>query len=136
MLLGLFLLILSLVQGGPWPFVVLWMVVIGSVAFGLLFLTCFEMVVKDGQMHWRTGLQHGTVPMDQAEQVVSRWGGQLYVFQFREGTRVRVGVMQGYITFLEQLHQEYPELPLPSMAYARFIDHMRLGGKGRGNGKP
>ena len=45
MLLGLFLLILSLVHGGPWAFVVLWMVVMGGVGFGLLFLTCFEMVL-------------------------------------------------------------------------------------------
>ena len=44
--------------------------------------------------------------------------------------------MQGYVTFLEQLHQEYPALPLPSMAYARFVDHVRLGGKGRGSGNP
>ena len=136
MLLGLFLLILSLVHGGPWPFVVLWMVVMGGVGFGLLFLTCFEMVVADGLLYWRTGFQRGTVPMDQAERVVSWWGGQLYVFQFRGGAKVRVGVMQGYVTFLEQLHKEYPELPLPSMTYARFIDHVRLGGKGRGSGGP
>jgi hypothetical protein len=55
MVLGLFLLILSLVQGGPWGFVSLWMVVMGGVAFGLLFFTCFEMVVEDGQMCWRIG---------------------------------------------------------------------------------
>ena len=136
MLLGLFMLILMLVQGGPWEFMIFWMLLMGGIAFVLLALTCNGMVIEDGLLHWWTAFQHGTVPMDEAERVVSWPGGSVYVFEFRGGTRIRVGVMQGYVTFLEQLHQEYPELPLPSMAYARFIDHMQLGGKGRGNGNP
>jgi hypothetical protein len=135
LLLGLFLLILTLAQGGPWAFVVLWMVVMGGIAFGLLSLICFEMVVEDGLVHWQTGFRHGSVPMDQAERVVSLWGGQLWVFEFRGGTKVRVGVMQGHVTFLEQLHEEYPALPLPSTAYARLVDRVRLGGKGRRKGR-
>ena len=84
LLLGLLLLILSLVQGGPWAFVVLWILVTGSVAVGLLFVTCFEMVVEDGLLHWRTGFQHGTMPMDQAERVASQWAASCTFFSFEE----------------------------------------------------
>jgi hypothetical protein len=34
--------------------------------------------------------------------------------------------MQGYLSFLEQLNRAYPEVSLPSAAYARLIEHLRL----------
>src|SRR5437660_312244 len=100
---------------------VIWLLVIGGVAFGLLFLTCHEVVVQDGVLQWRTALRHGALPMDQAARVVAWPGGSVHVFEFRGGERLRVAVMQGYITFLEQLHQAYPDLPLPTAAYAQFV---------------
>jgi hypothetical protein len=135
-LAGLFGLMASLMQGGPWAFMVLWLIVTAGVAFGLLFLTCHEVVIQDGLLEWRTAFRRGKMRMDQAERVVGWPGGSIQVFEFREGKKVRIAVMQGYIRFIEQVHQTYPQLPLPPTAYARFVEHMRAGATDRDDGGP
>ena len=126
---GIALLALSALQGGPWAFVVLWLIVLGGVSYGLLFLTCRELAVREGVLYWQSAFRHGNSPMIQVERIASWPGGSVHVFCFQDGTKVRVGVMQGYIRFLRELHEEYPQLTMPPAFYARFVDHIKLGEK-------
>ncbi len=128
---GLFGLILSLVQGGPWLFMLLWIAIVGGCAFMFLAVNSHAVVIDDGMFSWWTAFSHGVLPMSDLEKVVGWWGGQLHVFEFRGGKRVRVGVMQGYVAFVEQVQDAYPSLLFPPLTYARFVDHMRVGPRGR-----
>ena len=127
LLAGVFGLTLSVIDRGPWLFMVLWLAVISGVAFGLLIFTCYEVLVTDGTLTWRSAFRHGRIPMDQLDRIAAWPGGSIHVFEFRGGQRIRIAVMQGYVTFLEKLHQEYPQLPLPPSVYARFVNRVRFG---------
>lgn len=47
--LGVFCLVLSFAQRGPWAYVVSWLLLMSVVGYGLL-ATCKDLVIKDGQL--------------------------------------------------------------------------------------
>lgn len=105
---------------------VVWLLVVCAGAYLLLDLTCYEVFIQDDRLLWRAAFRHGEVGMGQVERVVSWPGGAVHVIQFRDGARVRVAVMQGYIAFLEQLHRGYPAIHLPSAVYAQIVERARI----------
>jgi hypothetical protein len=82
--------------------------------------------IQDGRLFWRSAFSHGEEDMEQLERVDAWPGGSVHVFEFGNGDKVRVAVMQGYMSFLDQLHRAYPEVNLPSAAYAKLMEHLRL----------
>ncbi|MGC1184678.1 MAG: hypothetical protein WBA31_05935 [Candidatus Dormiibacterota bacterium] len=126
LLAGSVALVLTAVDHGPWEFMALWVVVAFAVAYFYLYLTASEIDIADGRLRWRTAFRGGDLSMDNAEKVVSWPGGSVDVFKFRDGQKVRVAVMQGYVRFLEALNHEYPDLKIPPSVYARFVDQVRL----------
>jgi hypothetical protein len=128
--------VFSAINGGPWAFVLVWLGVMGGVSYGLLGVSCHEVSIEDGMFRWRTAFRHGVVPMEGLVRVNAWPGGTIHVFEFRDGTRVRVGVMQGYARFLERLSEAYPSLPVPGATYAVFVDHMRVGHGDDGDDRP
>jgi hypothetical protein len=126
LLAGIFRLTLSLAQHGPWEFMALWLLVVGIAGYGILERTCNSIVIQDGRLSWWSAFSHGEMVMDQAVRVTAWPGGSVHVFEFRNGAKVRVAVMQGYLPFLQQLHETYSELSLPADTYARLINKVSV----------
>src|ERR1700694_6008821 len=80
-LAGIFGLTLSVIDRGPWEFMVLWLAVMAAVAFGLLIFTCYEVYIQSGKITWRSALRHGTLPMDQLDRITAWPGGSIHVFE-------------------------------------------------------
>jgi len=135
--LGIFVLVLSLLQGGPAWFAAVYLVAVAGLSYCFLWLFSYELVIESGLLHWRTPFRHGVQQMDGAARV-DKWGpmGDVHVFVFRDGTRVHIPVVQRYVAFLGHVHELYPDLPLPSTGYARIVDQVRPPGMGRQHDLP
>jgi hypothetical protein len=117
---GLVGLPISVARGGPWW--VLFLLYLAAAVWGsyfLLWLCCYDVVVEGGLLRWRAVLRDGEERMEDAT-AVDRRGG-LHTISFRDGARIHLlaSRSRGYFTFLDELHRDNPQLPLPVDTHPR-----------------
>jgi hypothetical protein len=54
------------------------------------------------------------------------YSGSIQVIECRDGTKLRVAVMQGYDSFLRSVAAAYPDVPISQGKYAAFVDKVQL----------
>jgi hypothetical protein len=133
--MGTAFLILSLVQGGPWLFMIVWLAAVAWMSFNFLWKTPCEVVVEGGRLTWRGFWRIRTVYVTDISQLTLAYLGTIQVVEDRDGHRLWIPVMQGCERFIQSLIEAYPDLPVAPGRYARFVDRVRLGRYEEGNGE-
>ena len=103
---GFFALIASALTGGRWWVVLLFLLVIGWMAYNAL-PKSYQLIVVDGALSWRSFLGQGTVPLSDVVRV--RYLRSMALFELSDGRHVRVEVKKGFAQFIDAVARVYPE---------------------------
>lgn len=129
-------LVASLITGGPWWFCALWLLIIGWIGFTFIWRLPYEVVINDGHLTWRGYRQRRTVPMSDVARMTLAFSGNVQIVECRDGSRLRIGVMQGYAPFIQSVVEEYPDLSIELGRYAGFVEKVRFQRRDKSDGAP
>lgn len=127
-LAGCAALIASILQRGPWPFFVVFLVGVSWMGYNNL-RSAFELTVTNDQLEWRSFMSHGAVRLADFVAVRSAYLGSVQVLDFGRSGTIRVAVVQGYRPFADALSNLHPELGFGGGRYAQVVERVRLGGQ-------
>jgi hypothetical protein len=119
---GIAALVASIVTGGPWWFFILWLAGVGWFAVHGLYRTSYELKFDSIHLYWRGFLRSGNVPVSEIVGIDSEFLGEIAVFICRDGQRIRVVVLQGFVPFLKALNEAHPSLGAAPSWYARLVE--------------
>jgi hypothetical protein len=121
------LIVLAFTSAGPpvW-FVVLWLGVTGWIGFNFLWRIPYEVLVEDGHLTWRGFFRTQSVPMSDITRLSLAMTGNMQIVERRDGSKLRIAVMQGYGPFIRSVVEAYPDIPIAVGRYSAFVDKVRL----------
>lgn len=123
---GLFALIWSILNGGPWFFMLLWLAITLSIGVDAIWRTNYQLEFDDTHLFWRGFLRSGTILISEITSVDTEQMGAVAVFKCKNGEKIRVVILQGFAPFLVALNQAHPSIAAAPGAYARLVDRAQL----------
>lgn len=121
------LIVAAFASGGPpvW-FVALWMAITGWIGFNFLWRMPYEVTVENDLLTWRGFFRTEAVPMSDVARMSLAMTGNMQVIERRNGSKLRIAVMQGYGPFISSVVEAYPGIPIAVGRYAAFVEKVRL----------
>jgi hypothetical protein len=116
-------------RSGPgWAFTALWFAALLSNAYWWLWRVGMSLEIADGNLVWRTMLRSGSRPIvDIASVRPSRLRLVVMIFEFADGHRVLAMTGAGFRSFLDDLAQRAPGVPIQNNWTMRRLERRSAG---------
>ncbi|MEO8898459.1 MAG: hypothetical protein ABI352_07815 [Candidatus Dormibacter sp.] len=115
----------SVATGGPWPFYVVFLFVVGGGAYGFLLRRAYVVRIADGVLSWEGCRYHGSRRMSEVVSV-SRDARGMYIWTFADGSRMVMfafsnprRLQREVAAFLDGVGVAYPDVSLPGYPGSR-----------------
>jgi hypothetical protein len=123
---GLIALVWSVLNGGPWLFMLFWLGIVAWIAFNGIYRTSYELRFDDTYLYWKGFLDSGRIPVSDVATVDTEFTGSVAVIRCNSGKKIRVVILQGFAPFLEALTRAHPGIIAKPSALARFAERAQL----------
>ena len=123
---GLIALIWSVLKGGPWIFQLFWLGIIAWIALNGLYRTSYELEFDDKYLYWKGFLRSGKVLVSDIVAVDTEFTGSVAVIVCKNGDKVRVMILQGFVPFLEGLTKAHPIIAAKPSVLARLVERAQF----------
>jgi hypothetical protein len=124
--IGVVLLPVTVIAGGPVLFVLFWLGGVGWIAFNFIVRSAHAVAVTNGKLFWTSYLTTVEVPLTDVVRMTLAFGGSVQVIECRDGRKLWVPVMQGYQQFIDAVAINYPDLQIEGSRYSRFVDRVQI----------
>jgi hypothetical protein len=123
---GVAALVGSVLTGGPWLFVVVFLCAVSYGGYRSLYHLAYIVRVNDGVLSWHGCRYHGSRPMSEVKAVTLGGFNTEYVWTFANGPSMRMivfsfprGLRAEAVSFLDQIGSGYPRISLPGCPGSR-----------------
>jgi hypothetical protein len=123
---GAVALVLSVIRGGPVLFILVWLGMVGWLAFNFLVRMAHAVAVTNGKLFWTSYVTTTVLDLSQVVRMRLAYGGSVQVIECRDGRKLRVPIIQGYQRFIVALAGAYPKLNIEEGRYSRLVEQVQI----------
>jgi hypothetical protein len=109
--------------GLGWVFTSVWLLALGFTGYGFLWRLVYQLELLDDVIRWKTPCRSGSVRLtDIREFHPWLWGRNAEAIDLMDGRRLLVLLRKGFTSFVADVKQKAPNLPIQVGRYAAIVE--------------